>query len=389
MAATATLSLVAATAVGIAMAPAASAAANAITLSSVSGKSGGGNALTATTLTANSFYSGLAATFQYKGAAGLATCSPAYPASLTALATGVGMLAVASPQILSPKKIAFTVPALTLVPAGTATSAIYNLCVYSSTNTTTGLLTANAAYTVAAAPTIATITGSSSTSGVWPVSGPAQGGGTVTITGTGFTGTTTASTTTAKIGSVPLTNVVWVDAQHLTGTVPAQSAANNLSVSVTNTGGTVTRTGAFSYTNGITVSPNTTPTAIVATDVDVQGVGFSAITFTTTNGTGPDTAGGHVYLVDGAYDGTGGTKGQGELGECLSVLVISDSELICTVNTAKAYGQVADSAIADGTYTLTVVSNGLPDIGAAGANEDLAATQSIVSSGSTFTVAAY
>jgi IPT/TIG domain len=368
-----------AAAAAVAVAPNASAASAALTLSATSGPSGGGNALTATTAT-NVFATGTNVEFQYK-ATSSTTCSAAYSTPVTP-ATGVGIVAITSSnvKVLSAKKIAFTVPAgVTLTPAGSASTASWLVCVYPGTNTTTSLLAANAAYTVGAAPTVTAIS---------PAGGPALGGGTITITGTNFT-----STTTAKIGSVPLTGVTVTGTTSLTGTVPAQ-AAGAMNVSVSNTGGTsapaASNASQYTYSNGIVVSPNTAPTNTAATDVDIQGVGFSSLTFTTTTGTTPDDNKAHVYLVDGDYDGSGSTKAKGELGECLNVLVISDGELICTVNTADSDGAgSAGAVIPNGTYTLTVVSNGQADIGTGGANEDLTFTKSIVSSGSTFTVAPY
>ena len=359
---------------GIATAPMASAASVAATLSAVSGPSGGTNALTATTAT-NAFTSGFNAGFYVKTTAST-TCAPAYVAPGTNLAT-------VSPKLLSSKKIALTVPTGVVLGASPATSTAYLLCVYPGTNTTTSLLQSSATYTVASAPTVTGI----STSGGTPAttaSGPALGGGTLTITGTGFTGTATASTTTAKIGSVPLTNVTWVNATTLTGTIPAQAAATGLAVSVTNTGGTASLASAFSYTNGINVSPSTT-TSTAAVDVDIQGVGFSSLAFGVTTGAAIDSSGAHVYITDGKYDAGAGSKTVAELGECLNVLVISDNELICTVNPAVPDGLGATlTALTNGTYTLTTVSDGT-----SGTTHTASYQESILTSGSTFTVAPY
>jgi hypothetical protein len=382
VAATATLSLVAASAAGIALAPMASASAAAVTLSSTSGPSGGLNALTATTAS-NTFLAGLNAEFQYK-ATTTSACSPFY-STPTTVAVGAGIVAVATPKILSAKKLAFTVPStVTLVPVASSTAVNWLLCVYPGTNTTTSAVTAAATYTVAAAPTIALT--SATIPGIVPSSGPALGGGSVTITGTGFTGTTTASTTTAKIGSVSLTGVNWINATTLTATVPPQAAAAGLSVSVTNTGGTATLAAAYTYSNGIIVSPNTT-TSTVATDVDIQGVGFSSLSLIHTTGSTIDDATSHVYITDGAYDPTGVTKADSEVGECTNVLVISDNELICTVNPAIPDGAGATmTALTNGTFTLQTVSDGTPGTHAVGTAGYAA---SILSSGSTFTVAPF
>jgi hypothetical protein len=361
---------------GVATAPMASAASVAATLSAVSGPSGGLNALTATTAT-NAFTSGFNAGFYVKTTATTA-CAPAYVAPGTNLNT-------TSPKLLSAKKIALTVPSGVILAVTTpvSTSTAYLLCVYPGTNATTSLLQSSATYTVASAPTVTGI----STSGGTPAttaSGPALGGGTLTITGTGFTGTATASTTTAKIGSVALTGVTWVSATTLTGVIPPQAAAAGLAVSVTNTGGTASLASAFSYTNGINVSPATT-TSSAAVDVDIQGVGFSSLTLTHTTGATIDDATAHVYITNGDYDATGGTKAHSEVGECLNVLVISDNELICTIDPTHPDGTTT-APLGNGTYTITTVSDGTPGthvVGTAGYQE------SILTSGSTFTVAPY
>jgi hypothetical protein len=360
------------------MAPMASAAAVTVTLSSASGPSGGGNALTATSATDVFYATGLSVEFQSKVSATTA-CSATYttPASAT-------VLLVPAPKILSTKKLAFTVPALTVA---TPPSAAWLLCVYSAATLTTSAA-ATATYTVAAAPAVTSVN---------PATGPALGGGTIEVTGTGFTGTTTASTTSVKIGSEPLTSVKWVNATTLTGTIPAQAASSAMAVSVTNTGGTKSLAAAYTYTDGIVVSPNTVATT-KAIDVDIQGVGFTGLTFSTsapldTSGTYIDGANAHVYLTTGDY-AAGATKATPELGECLNVLVISDNELICTVDTAKPEGAGngapiltgAGATIADGLYALQIVSNGSAAahvVGTAGYS------QSILSSGSAFTVAPY
>ena len=68
---------------------------------------------------------------------------------------------------------------------------------------------------------------------------------------------------------------------------------------------------------------------------------------------------------------------------------ISDTELICTLNTLHAFNQNADSAIGNGAYTVTVVNNGQPDVQVGGGNADPNYTSTIITSGSTFTVAPY
>jgi hypothetical protein len=360
----------AALATGLAVSPA-MAASVPMTLSASSGPSGGTNTLTGTTTTAK-FYTGAVVQFQYKATATTA-CSAAYSTPVTVSSTAG--IVNATPKILSSTKIAVTVPS-TVALQGSATSANWLVCVYPGSNTTTSLIAANAAYTIAARPTIA------SSGSISPASGPALGGGSVTVTGTNF-----IAGLTAKIGSQSLTGITVVSGTTFTATVPAQAAATGLTLSVTTTGGTATKTNAYSYTNGIVIAPNTAPTSTVATDIDVQGVGFSGMDFTTTDGTTPDNGNAHVYLVAGDYNpaDNSSVKTLTETGECVNVLVVSDTELICTLNTLKAFNQTADSAIADGVYTLAVVNDGQIDAH----TNNTAYSESIISSGSTFTVAPY
>ncbi len=359
--AAATLSLAAAGIAGIALAPAASAASVALTLSAPSGPTAGGNTITATS-TANTFLSGTGVVFVYKTAAGT-LCPATYGTPGATLIPAAG-----ATHVLTAKKLAVTVPtgvALTAAPAG-ATSAAFLLCTYSGT-TSGSAVSGTANYTVAAAPSVLSVS---------PATGPALGGGTITLTGTNFT-----ATTTAMIGTEPLTGITFIDATHISGIVPAQAAGAAMSVTATSVGGSGSLPAAYTYSNGIEISPNTAPTLGSGVDVDVQGVGFSSLNFTTTTGTTPDDLHAHVYVVAGQYLLSGSAKTKAELGECVNVLPISDTELICTVNTTNAYGG-SGSAIANGTYTVSVVANGLP---AAPTSTPV----SIVSSGSTFTVAPY
>ena len=300
-------------------------------------------------------------------------------------------------RILSASKLVVTVPsgvALPTVtpPAVAPTSMTFNLCAYSSQSapaTGASNVLAEAKYTIAAAPTVNAL--NATPPGIKPAAGPALGGNTVQINGTGFVGST-AQPVTATLGGVAL-KIVSVNAAGtlITATVPPRAAATGVSLVVNTLGGSVTKTGYYDFTNGIVVSPNTTPTATAATDLDVQGAGFNALNFTTTDGTTPDDTNGHVYVVSGAYDPTGASKTKAEVGECVNVLVISDTELICTLNTLHAYNQGADSALGNGAYTITVVNDGQPDVQVGGANADATDpfTSTIITSGSTFTVAPY
>jgi hypothetical protein len=302
--------------------------------------------------------------------------------------------------------LGITVPS-TVVLVSPQTSSKYNVCVYpgttiASTGVAGSLLIASATYTVANRATI---------SGILPTSGPAQGGTVIAVTGNNFPFPFTApvagavAAITVSLGGVAVTPVTVASATRLTIIAPPHAAgALPLTLTVTTSGGsvpfpatgTVGNVGGFTYSNGIQISPST-GVSNTLTDLDVLGVGFSALAFATVAAT-PDIVGAHVYLVLGTYNpvglsAPGGNKTVGESAECTDVAVISDTELLCSLNLRKTIdgaGVVATAAVPDGAYTVTIASNGLVDVTTTGnTNEDTNYTQSVVSSASTFTVANY
>ena len=390
--ATAVLTL-AAGSIGVVGITSASAASQAATLSAASGKSGGGNTITVTVPTA-AFTTGNTYTEFQVGATATTKCTAGWQsaAAVTATSGVVDSSGGSNQRILSGTKLVITVPSGVALPVSNPpTSLTFNLCVYSSQSApsgTTSNVLAETKYTIAAAPTFSNGVGQNPPA-IKPAAGPALGGNTVQISGTGFVGST-AQPVTATLGGVAL-KIASVNTAGtlITATVPPRAAAAGVSLVVNTLGGSVTKASAYDFTNGIIVSPNTTPSATAATDLDVQGAGFSTMDFSTTTGTTPDDAHAHVYLVKGAYDPTAATKPTPETGECVNVLVISDTELICTLNTLHAYNQGADPAVGDGAYTVTVVNDGQPDVQVGGANADANYTSTIITSGSTFTVAPY
>ncbi len=282
------------------------------TVSPVSGPSGGGNTVTlnvASPTASLAFVQGSASVVF----SALATCPATYPsppANTFVLAANV--------RVISASKLAVTVPTGVTTSFG-ATPGTTSVCAYASdTAGSAELAGANAGYAVLAAATITSVT---------PAAAATQGGGTVTITGTNLTGGV------ATIGGAPLGSPV-VTATQITGTIPAHVAGGPFPVIVSITGGgTVTKAGAFTYSSGLVVSPNTAPNTKTRTDIDVVGSGFTSWTFTTTNGTTPNDTNSHVYLVKGAYDPTksGSAKTNGQTTECMNVLVVSDTELVCSL----------------------------------------------------------
>lgn len=301
---------------------------------------------------------------------------------------------------ISNYKATLLVPNLPLATASSTTTK-YNVCIYAS-STLNDPLIGTATYTVAAPASIASGT-------ITPASGPALGGSQITVTGTGFP--TTAGSITATLGGAPLTNVTPVSATSFTATTPYH-ASGSVALAVTTPAGTVTKQNAFTYSNGIVISPNTASNATGANPVyvDILGSNFLADNFGTytpavagTNDTA--TTNSQVYLVNGVFaasTGTTATYASGPIARCAVTAVISDSELICQMNLsngalAPTTGVlVGSTAVPNGTYTMTVVSNAATNTGATngptqpvGGTTPAGVTVTDISSGSTFTVAPY
>ncbi|GAA3336356.1 hypothetical protein GCM10020358_08190 [Amorphoplanes nipponensis] len=258
----------------------------------------------------------------------------------------------------------------------------YNVCIYSSNSGPLIASSGNVKYSVGSAITIGVVS---------PAGGPALGGNKISIAGTGLP--TTPGSISATIGGYPLV-VTPVSATEFTAIVPAHEASGPLPIKVVTPSGTFYSSGTYTYSNGVVIAPNTTSNTAAPIYVDVQGVGFAGINFTTTTGTTSTDTNGHVYLVSGAYDptDTAGKKATPPIAECTNVLVINDTELICTVDAGDSLstaGAAVTTPVPDGTYTMTVVSDGRMDVQTGGANADVTFTKTVVSSGSTFTVADY
>ena len=374
-----------------------------MTPSSATGPVGGGNTITLTLASTASpkFSSGfLGVQFQGTTSAAAATATCATNPSTTVASS----MTATTVRYLSTTKVSVVVPALTggslVAPTGFWLVCAYNAAQSSGTIPSTATVIGKANYIAAVAPTInAGDTGASPVvaPAVVPSSGPASGGQVVTINGTGFPTSITANTPlTANFAGLPLTNITPISSTQFTAVTPAQPASTNKPVlTVTTNGGSVSaslnatpNTAIYTYVNGITVSPNTVASG-VSVDVDVQGTGFTTLDFSSGNdGTTPKATKGHVYLVQGTYNPAaagGGGKTLAESTECINVAVISDSELICTVDAghsityAGAVPTYGTTALSNGTYTVTVV-----DTGAIGAT---LAYKTVLSSGATFTVA--
>ena len=358
-----------------------------VTPSATSGPAAGGNTITLTLASTATpkFVSAALVGVQFQNVATLAAESTT-ACSTTPGTPGTNIKDVVTTRFLSPTKISALVPDL----QGAATG-FWVACVYNHTTL--------ASATAALAKTGYSVALPSATPTFLPASGPSVGGQTIVVTGTNFPTTiATATPLTATLGGVAMTGVTAISATSFSAVTPA-GAAGTATLTVTTLGGTVSSSaGTYTFKNGIVISPNTVAGGL-SVDVDVQGEGFSALTFVpaatagtdSTNGVadGTNTAGPHVYLVAGAtYDPTsyaaGVNKTNGQKAECVAPVVISDDELICTLDansritaTAGVYDYNATADLADGTYTMTVVDNG---------SATAPTFKTIISSGAAFTV---
>lgn len=341
------------------------ATAGTLALSSTGGPSAGGNTIVATLATAptspnpTSFTS---STVAYFVIAASTTAAPTCPATYPATAPASNLIASGEPglKLLAPNKIAV------VVPAGVAvTNSIYKyaVCTYASATSGAAQIAAGQ-YTVGTKPTIASV------NSVAPVSGPALGNTAITVSGTGFVANTTAApnNTTATLDGQPLSNIVVAgNGNSFSANTPPHAAGGPFLLSVTTPGGTVntlgtttTKANVFSYSNGIVISPNTAANNRGNVDLDILGVGFSNFSFEATSGATPNSANAHVYLNSGAYGEEGTTdKANPELTECVSVLVIADTELLCSLALNHTYTDAVAPALTTSAArgaTLNVVT---------------------------------
>jgi hypothetical protein len=274
--------------------------------------------------------------------AATAGCWPTYLDPIAAT-TAVAVVAVATNKVVvsSSNTLYITVPTASPGPAlalvSPQTSAKYNICAYSSNTSgvSGGALLgqtlssgSGGQYTIAAKGVI---------TGLSPAAGPSRGGTTITVTGSFSAGTT------ATLGGLALTPLVLAaDMLSFTAVTPPHDPdPAPVLLTVTTAGGTTSTIGSttdkaylFTYSNGVAITPRTAPnTTYTPTYITVTGVGFLALDFSATDGSTPDSATAHVYLVSGTYDRDGTTtKTNGEVAECTNVLATSDKSLLCSLN---------------------------------------------------------
>ncbi|MDR6320862.1 IPT/TIG domain-containing protein [Actinoplanes couchii] len=383
----------------------ASAAPQTLTLNSPFGVSGGGNTLIGTVpaTAAGTFPSKPFVQFQ----SGTCSNQSKVVSQITvgaggALTSGTQSVPPADVTRISTTKIAFKVPTKSypeldddgnasvindkgLVLDAGQSSVKWSVCVYDN-DTASGNLLATTTYTLIQKPTITSIS---------PTASQASGGTTVTVTGNGFAPFTSPNIPiTASIGGAPLTNIkVAANGASFTGVTGPRGAGAGLTMTVTAPGGKVVSSDPdnnpatfeapflFDYSNGITVTPNLAAGGST-TMLDITGGGFNDLTFDANNS--PTSANAHVFLVQGTY-APAGNRG---MAECSNVVVVADTELICTLDLAtgslnKSTGAAQPSVqVPDGAYSVVIVQNGSITAGSD-------AQPTIISSGSTFTIAPY
>ncbi|GAA1597037.1 IPT/TIG domain-containing protein [Actinoplanes couchii] len=287
-----------------------------------------------------------------------ATCPTSYPAS-TPSWTPSGDLTK-----FSATKGFFKVA--TGLPASTATS--YKVCVYAGTTTGDAYI-GTGTFAAAPAPVLTSLD---------VVTGPAAGGTTVTVTGSGLP-TTAAGYASATLGGVNVGTITAGSATKFSFTTPARAPSGTAQPLVVNfaTAGSVTLDTAFTYYNAITVAPNV-GRQNTDTYINITGAGFNALSWGALASTGA-----HVYLTHGAYDKSF-TDAYKVVTECdnASIVPVSDNEIICLLKlsaTLSTTPAAVATPVSNGAYTVTVVDNG--------AKAAATVNPSIVSPSATFTVA--
>jgi hypothetical protein len=180
----------------------------------------------------------------------------------TVVLTGSGFTGATAVSFGGTPAVAFTVNSATQItataPAGSGSAAV--------TVTTGGGTSNSLPYTYSSGPVVTSIS---------PVQGPASGGTTVVLTGSGFTGATAVT-----FGSSPATAFTVDSATQITATTPAGSGS--VPVTVTTAGGTSAPVGFFYVDAPVlaAISPSQGPVA-GGTTVVLTGAGLAGVTAVT------------------------------------------------------------------------------------------------------------
>ncbi|GAA0510635.1 hypothetical protein Ade02nite_46010 [Paractinoplanes deccanensis] len=343
------------------------------TVSPTSGNSGGGNTIIVTTATSTM------AAGTTPG--GLFTESTSCPATFDV--AGVDDQAATVTRI-SGVKAAVAVPAGVLHTGDEETTA-WRFCLYA--NAVDGALIAvPSTYSVAEELDVSTVT-------ITPNGGPAQGNSTITVQIVGGL-PPVGGTVSASLGGSPLEDITILGDDSFSATTTAH-AAGATRLSVTTAAGTQTSTtDDYTYSYGITTTPNTATFDDTAVTLDILGSGFDSLTFAASAEAGASTAPGDgvgVFLVANgwfsAMDTANSVIATGLVSQCMDVTKISDNEMICTLDLTKkssdSTGYYNTGSVPRGVYNVAVVED---SNAAAMAIDD---NVSRISSGSIFTVSDY
>ncbi|XVU23492.1 hypothetical protein ACQPZJ_40550 [Actinoplanes sp. CA-054009] len=343
------------------------------TVSPSSGNSGGGNTIIATTKTATMS----AGTTP----GGLFTTAASCPVDVDSIGADDE---VATVTRISTTKAAVAVPA-GVEHSGSGETTPWNLCLYA--NATDGaLLAVPTAYSVAEELDVSTVD-------ITPDGGPAQGGLPVTVEIVGGL-PPAGGTISASLGGSPLENIVILGDDSFTATTTAH-AAGATRLSVTTAAGTQSSTtDDFTYSYGITSTPNTATFEDTSVTLDILGSGFDALNFAASAegavATAPGDGVGIFLVANGwfaAMDTANSVIATGLVSQCMDVTKISDNELICTLDLTKkssdSTGYYGAGSVPRGAYNVALVE----DSNAAAMVVD--DNVSRISSGSIFTIADY
>ncbi|WP_217439606.1 IPT/TIG domain-containing protein [Nocardia barduliensis] len=304
----------------------------------------------------------------------------------TVTLTGTGFTTTTAVNFGPTPAISFTVVSNTevvaIAPAGTGTAAV--------TLTTAGGVSNDGVYTYLPAPTIAAVV---------PGAGPVSGGNTVTLNGSGFTGTTTV-----RFGATPAASFTVVSDTELTAVAPAGTGSTTVTLTAIGgtsngisytfvpapalaavtpgsgpeTGGnTVTLTGTgFTTTTAVDFGPTPAISFTVVSDTELTavvpaGIGSVNVTVTTGGGTsngvlytyvpapaiaaivpdaGPETGGATVTLTGTGFTGTNAVN-FGSI-PAISFTAVSDTEI----------SAVAPAGTGPATVTVTTIGGVSNDV---------------------------
>ncbi|MGK5678060.1 IPT/TIG domain-containing protein [Actinoplanes sp. URMC 104] len=244
-------------------------------------------------------------------------------------------------------RLAVTVPQL--LASAPASAATWYVCVYNGTANASSDLIGSSAYGVTTVQTATAIS---------PRAGSALGGARIVVAGTAFP--TTQGAISATLGGTPLLDIKPLTSTAFEATTPAHTPANNVALVVTTAAGSTTLPSAYSFTAALNVTPNTAPNTRTI-DVIVNGIGFQSASFNQ----GGAVTGSHFYLVDGVYSGNEGTASSGTranapVADCSNVLVMTDTEALCTLDLRQRLNAAGTTALAPAAPgTGIAAANGL------------------------------